>query len=70
MTKEEIKAMAKAAGAGSAGLINNEPLTCEDMGYNCCNCGGEGCGCSYCWFCQACENCREDSGPCDRLSDD
>lgn len=29
--------------------------------YNCCDCGTrdgeEGCGCPYCWSCNACEEC-------------
>lgn len=34
-------------------------LTCEDM-FNCCDCGGNDCGCGYCWSCNACDNCKED----------
>ena len=30
--------------------------TCEDW-YNCCDCGGEECGCGYCWTCNACDHC-------------
>jgi hypothetical protein len=45
-------------------LINNQPLTCADMGFNCCDCGGEGCGCAYCWSCRACDNCLNDTGEC------
>jgi len=30
--------------------------TCEDY-YNCCDCGGNDCGCRYCWSCNACEFC-------------
>ena len=26
--------------------------------FDCCNCGGEGCGCAYCWSCNACEICK------------
>ena len=36
--------------------------TCSDY-YNCCDCGitdGDGCGCAYCWSCNACEFCLED----------
>lgn len=25
--------------------------------YNCCDCGGNNCGCAYCWSCNACEYC-------------
>lgn len=36
--------------------------TCADMGYDCCNCGDpeNGCGCRYCWSCNACEACLND----------
>lgn len=36
--------------------------TCRDM-YNCCDCGttnDSGCGCSYCFSCNACDNCKND----------
>lgn len=37
---------------------------CSEL-FNCCDCGGNGCGCSGCWSCKACENCLEDNGePC------
>lgn len=35
---------------------------CEYM-FDCCDCGnrdGEGCGCAYCWSCNACEECLGD----------
>ncbi len=42
-------------------------LTCSDR-YNCCDCGGQeddsSCGCSYCLSCNACENCKNDTGKC------
>ena len=25
--------------------------------YTCCDCGGNECGCAYCWSCNACESC-------------
>lgn len=35
---------------------------CEDR-YDCCDCGTQdsehGCGCSYCWSCNACDSCKE-----------
>lgn len=38
--------------------------TCDDF-YNCCSCGTEdqdnGCGCRYCFSCNACEACLEDN---------
>lgn len=30
---------------------------CEHM-YNCCDCGGNECGCPYCWSCNACDTCK------------
>lgn len=39
-------------------------LECGDM-FNCCDCGtreeGVGCGCSYCFSCNACETCINDN---------
>jgi len=32
---------------------------CDDM-FDCCDCGGNDCGCSYCWSCNACERCLND----------
>lgn len=31
-------------------------LTCRNL-FNCCDCGGEGCGCHYCFSCNACDYC-------------
>lgn len=39
-----------------------EDCKCSEY-YNCCDCGikdGDGCGCRYCWSCNACEDCLED----------
>jgi hypothetical protein len=33
---------------------------CSEI-YNCCDCGGNDCGCRYCWSCNACEDCLEES---------
>lgn len=30
---------------------------CGERGLNCCDCGGAGCGCPYCWSCNACDAC-------------
>ncbi len=27
--------------------------------FNCCDCGGNDCGCRYCWSCNACTTCME-----------
>ena len=35
--------------------MNNE-CNCE-VYYDCCDCGGNDCGCGYCWSCNACEEC-------------
>lgn len=38
-------------------------MECGEM-YNCCDCGGSEdghhCGCSYCWSCNACDNCKDE----------
>jgi len=36
-----------------------EICNCEEL-YNCCDCGGNDCGCAYCWSCNACENCLKE----------
>ncbi len=41
---------------------NGTTHTCDEY-YNCCDCGNseDGCGCSYCFSCNACETCiKED----------
>lgn len=41
--------------------MENE-CNCSEI-YNCCDCGcedGNGCGCGYCWSCNACEECLSD----------
>ena len=38
---------------------NGNEHNCNTM-YNCCDCGtrdGSGCGCSYCFSCNACDEC-------------
>jgi hypothetical protein len=32
---------------------------CSDL-FNCCFCGGDECGCRYCFDCNACEHCLEE----------
>ena len=34
-----------------------DPHTCSEL-FNCCDCGGAGCGCYYCWSCNACDECK------------
>lgn len=34
-------------------------LACGEA-FNCCDCGGGGCGCRYCFSCDACDACRGD----------
>ena len=47
----------------------NLPDTCGDY-YNCCNCGGENCGCTYCFSCNACEYCQTGEGEhCEMISE-
>ena len=42
---------------------------CEDL-YNCCDCGGEGCGCAYCFSCNACDSCKDESDKCENIEED
>lgn len=50
-------------------LIQHEPPGCGVL-FNCCDCGGNGCGCRYCFACNACKHCAEDDGqPCEYLED-
>lgn len=37
-------------------LIDGNKYDCSEL-YNCCDCGGNDCGCGYCFSCNACENC-------------
>lgn len=32
---------------------------CNEI-YDCCDCGGNECGCGYCFSCNACEDCLND----------
>lgn len=36
---------------------NNRKCHCRET-YTCCDCGGNGCGCAYCWSCNACDRCQ------------
>jgi len=36
-------------------------LDCSDL-FNCCDCGGNDCGCSYCSSCNICESCEDYDG--------
>lgn len=38
--------------------MENE-CNCEKL-YDCCDCGGNDCGCGYCWSCNACEECLDE----------
>lgn len=40
---------------------------CEEI-YNCCDCGGNDCGCGYCWSCNACEDCLNEREDLNNLS--
>lgn len=37
----------------------NHKTSCSDI-YNCCNCGGNDCGCRYCFSCNACSRCLDE----------
>lgn len=40
-------------------LVKDGKYDCDSL-FDCCNCGGNDCGCRYCFSCNACENCIED----------
>lgn len=51
-------------------MAKNTPDVCSDH-YNCCDCGGNECGCAYCFSCHACEYCRSGEGEhCELISDE
>lgn len=37
-------------------VLEGSRIDCDGM-YNCCDCGGNDCGCMYCWSCNACDTC-------------
>lgn len=41
--------------------MNTCEMDCENY-LNCCDCGTpeDGCGCPYCWSCNACDECMSD----------
>ena len=46
------------------------PDVCHDH-FNCCDCGGNDCGCGYCFSCNACDYCKSGEGDhCEMVSDD
>ena len=45
----------------------NAIKTCESL-FDCCACESGGCGCAYCWTCNACDNCKDgDSEACEQI---
>lgn len=40
-------------------LFDDNTSDCSEL-YNCCDCGGNECGCAYCWSCNACDICSEE----------
>ena len=36
-----------------------DSVQCEDY-FDCCDCGGNECGCAYCFSCNACDFCLND----------
>jgi hypothetical protein len=45
-------------------LYTSKGETCGSL-FNCCNCGGEECGCAYCYACRRCEACAAEDDPRD-----
>lgn len=39
--------------------LNKSNCNCAEI-YTCCDCGGNDCGCAYCWSCNACDDCLND----------
>ncbi|EKO3607081.1 hypothetical protein M6C35_001989 [Vibrio metschnikovii] len=39
--------------------MDNSGRGCSEF-YNCCDCGGNQCGCAYCFSCRACDHCLAD----------
>jgi len=39
-------------------MATYKPVDCSEL-FNCCSCGGNECGCAYCFDCNACDNCKE-----------
>lgn len=40
--------------------LQNSKYDCSNL-YNCCDCGGNNCGCAYCFSCNACEFCLDEN---------
>lgn len=52
------------------GLTMKTPDVCHDH-YNCCDCGGNDCGCGYCFSCNACDYCKSGEGEhCELVTND
>lgn len=47
---------------------HNNQKSCRDL-FNCCDCGGNNCGCRECFSCNACECCATDDADDDLLDD-
>lgn len=43
----------------NAYTLRGRVVTCGEQ-FDCCSCGGNECGCAYCFDCQACEFCIEE----------
>lgn len=39
-------------------IMTDNVLDCSVL-FNCCSCGGNDCGCAYCFDCNACASCKE-----------
>lgn len=52
--------------SGILEILNNMCEEIDERGrccsehYNCCDCGGNECGCAYCFSCNACSHCLND----------
>lgn len=59
MRKFKIIAQADVTENNCYNLNCGSEYDCNTM-YNCCDCGGEGCGCGYCFSCNACDHCLKE----------
>lgn len=53
LTPEEV------VGKPSCELVSDDCGPCE-VEFDCCDCGGNECGCRGCWSCNACDHCKEE----------
>ena len=58
MVKEVAKKTPPKADPNCEHVKTGSKYQCTEI-FNCCNCGGNDCGCGYCFSCKACDYCKE-----------